>query len=170
MYYFSYGSNMSSRRLKQRLSSARPISVATLYGHRLCWHKRGQDGSAKCDAAPTGNDTHAVQGVLYELAAEQRPLLDQIEGVGAGYDAIDVRLLLRSGEFVQAFTYQATHIDEDLIPFDWYKIHVVQGAREHDLPGNYIALLESVAVREDPDRERHRRELSVYAPGENSSL
>lgn len=166
MYYFAYGSNMSSRRLRQRLGYARPVTVARLRAHRLCWHKQGRDGSGKCDAAPTGDPDHAVLGVLYDVAAEQRPLLDRIEGVGAGYTAIEVRLLLESGASAQAFTYQATLIDADALPFDWYKAHVLRGAREHSLPEEYIARLEAVPSLADPDRERHRRELLIYQPGE----
>lgn len=165
MYYFAYGSNMSSRRLKRRLSSARPISLATLPRHRLCWHKQGRDGSGKCDAAHTGDDAIVVIGVLYKIAPEERPLLDRIEGVGAGYAAIDVRLMLHSGEFTQAFTYQATQIDTSALPFLWYKIHVLQGAYEHGLPDDYIAQLEAIPALDDPDRERHRRELLIYDPG-----
>lgn len=166
MYYFAYGSNMSSRRLRQRLDSARPVSVATLSGHQLCWHKRGRDGSGKCDAAHTGREGHAVHGVLYELATAQRPLLDRIEGVGAGYEVMEVHLRLPDGEVVQAFSYQATLIDETARPFEWYKSHVLRGAREHGLPVDYIAQLDAVAARADPDRERHRRELLIYPAGE----
>jgi len=166
MYYFAYGSNMSTRRLKRRLSLVRPVSVATLPRHRLCWHKQGRDGSGKCDAAHADDDALAVMGVLYEMAPDERPLLDRIEGVGAGYEVIHVRLTLCSGEFVQAFTYQATQIDTTALPFLWYKTHVLQGAYEHGLPADYIAQLEAAPALDDPDRERHRRELLIYDPEE----
>jgi hypothetical protein len=162
VYYFAYGSNMSSRRLFRRLASARVVAVAALPRHQLRWHKQGRDGSGKCDAAPTGDDAHQVLGVLYQMAAAERPLLDRYEGVGAGYEATDVRLQLRSGAFVGAFTYQATLIDSSALPFAWYKIHVLRGAREHGLPDDYIAELEAVPSLDDPDRERHRRELQIY--------
>jgi hypothetical protein len=165
MYYFAYGSNMSSRRLWQRLGSARAVAVARLPRHRLCWHKQGRDGSGKCDAAHTGDPGHAVLGVLYDVAAAQRALLDCVEGVGAGYEAIDVGLLLDTGSSVAAFTYRATLIDADTLPFHWYKTHVLRGAREHGLPEEYIARLEAVPSRDDPDRERQRRELLIYQPG-----
>ena len=165
MYYFAYGSNMSSRRLRQRLGRVSPLAVAILTRHRLCWHKQGRDGSGKCDAAPADDADDAVIGVLYELAAEDRPLLDRFEGVGAGYEAVDIRAMLLSGEFIEAFTYQATRIDKDAIPFCWYKSHVLHGAREHGLPADYIAGLESVVAQDDPDWERHRHELSIYASG-----
>jgi hypothetical protein len=50
MQYFAYGSNMSLRRLRTRVPSAVKLGNATLFGHQLKFHKRSQDGSAKCDA------------------------------------------------------------------------------------------------------------------------
>ena len=49
MRYFAYGSNMSSRRLRERMPGARAESRAILPCHRLAWHKIGKDGSGKCD-------------------------------------------------------------------------------------------------------------------------
>jgi gamma-glutamylcyclotransferase len=153
---------MSTRRLGERILSARPLTVSTLTGHQLCWHKLGRDGSGKCDAFYTGNEQHHVVGVLYEIARHDQPLLDQFEGVGAGYEVATVTLLLPSGEQQQAFTYRATHIDPHVLPFNWYKTHVIQGAREHRLPTAYIALLESVCAVDDSDQSRHARELLIY--------
>jgi len=39
---------------------------------------------------------------------------------------------------------------------------VLAGAREHALPEQYVEAIRSVSVEEDPDRERHRRELAIY--------
>lgn len=50
MLCFSYGSNMSQRRLKARVPSARFIAVAERPDHRLRFHKSAGDGSAKCNA------------------------------------------------------------------------------------------------------------------------
>ncbi|MCW8944487.1 MAG: gamma-glutamylcyclotransferase [Sedimenticola sp.] len=162
LYYFAYGSNMSTRRLGARIPTANPLSQATLAGHTLRWHKQGRDGSGKCDAFYTGEDDHRVVGVLYEIAIEDRPLLDQFEGVGLGYDVASVEIVLPTGETCLAFTYRATRIDASFIPYHWYKEHVIQGAREHELPDDYIIQLESVASMEDIDRIRHTRELLIY--------
>ncbi len=60
MLYFSYGSNMSSRRLLSRVPSARFITSASLPGHALHFHKKGLDGSAKCDAYETKSHTFGI--------------------------------------------------------------------------------------------------------------
>ncbi|MCW8882598.1 MAG: gamma-glutamylcyclotransferase [Sedimenticola sp.] len=162
LHYFAYGSNMSTRRLGERIHSARALTISTLAGHQLCWHKLGRDGSGKCDAFYTGEKVDRVMGVLYEIALSDRPLLDQFEGVGAGYEVASVELVLPTGEQQQAFTYRATRIDSSFLPYHWYKEHVLQGAREHALPDAYIEQLESVVSMEDIDRLRHTRELLIY--------
>src|SRR5258706_268593 len=88
---FAYGSNMSTRRLCERVPSARVIGVGVLKGHKLCWHKVSKkDGSGKCDAALTDAGGAEVYGVLYEIALAEKPKLDSAEGLGAGYDEKDV--------------------------------------------------------------------------------
>ncbi|MDQ2928209.1 MAG: gamma-glutamylcyclotransferase, partial [Pseudomonadota bacterium] len=64
---FAYGSNMCSRRLRERTPSARALGVGRLPGHKLAWHMAGGDGSAKCDIVETGREEDVVWGVLYEI-------------------------------------------------------------------------------------------------------
>ena len=161
--YFAYGSNMSSRRLYSRLPEARWLGAARLEGHALRFHKVGQrDGSGKCDACPTGGPDDRVWGVVYSLARSELDRLDHIEGRGAGYQRRNVLVLTPTGERLEAQTYIATHIDPSLKPWDWYRCHVLRGAREAALPDEYIAAIEAVAAKADPDRVRHARELAIY--------
>lgn len=162
MIYFSYGSNMSSRRLLARISTADRVGVAELFAHELRFHKVSDiDGSAKCDACYTGDPLHVVHGVLFDISESARVLLDTFEGVGCGYMVKAVRVRL-AGTTLDAFTYVATSIDAELRPFHWYKEHVLQGAREHCLPQAYIHKLERVVSVPDPDEARHVRELEIY--------
>ena len=46
---FAYGSNLLTYCLRERVPSARPVTVARLAGHSLRWHKVSMDGSGKCD-------------------------------------------------------------------------------------------------------------------------
>ena len=58
----------------------------------------------------------------------------------------------------------AGYIDDSLLPYHWYKQLVVQGARYHRLPETWLALLQQVESRQDPDRERdalHQRILEA---------
>lgn len=163
MYYFSYGSNMSINRLRDRVPSATKIGTGTLKEHKLKFHKvSNQDGSAKCDAEKTGNPDHIIYGVVYQIAAAEKPELDKIEGLGYGYDQKNVSIELQDGTIIAAFTYFATNIDSSLKPFDWYKKHVLRGARENDLPEEYIQKIQTIEMEQDTDKTRRERELSVY--------
>lgn len=161
--YFAYGSNMVVERLRARVASARLVGSAVLAGHALRFHKPGSnDGSAKCDAAHTGNAADSVLGALYSIATIDMALLDQFEGRGNGYERKTIVVVCARGEAVDAQTYVATRIEPGLRPLDWYKEHVLRGARALALPGAYIAMIEAVAADVDADAERRARELGIY--------
>ena len=142
--YFAYGSNMSSERLRGRTPSASARGRGRLPGHGLRWHKRGRDASGKCDIVPA-DPPEVVWGVLFEVAWTEKPALDAAEGLGTGYFEKEGCIVTDGGEH-RALTYHASpdHIDPALRPRDWYKDHVVSGAREHGLPAGYIRMLEQV--------------------------
>jgi enamine deaminase RidA (YjgF/YER057c/UK114 family) len=169
MINFSYGSNMLERRLRERAPSARAIATGILRGHTLRWHKVGRDDSGKCDAFATGDDKDVVHGVLYEIAPEDKPALDAAEGLGAGYDEKEVKIHTASG-VVRAHLYCATHIDPEMVPFDWYQAIVVQGARQHGLPAEYVARLEAQPSMGDPDPARSLRNRQLLEPSMTRQL
>ena len=163
MHYFAYGSNMSLARLRARVPSAQRIGTCRLQAHELRFHKVGRDGSGKCDAFHTGDPDHYVIGALFELDPVEKAQLDVVEGVGAGYDEKQVCLVGGSGSEVGAFTYVATRIDRLLKPYTWYKHHVLTGARESLLPGDYISALEQIESIRDPDENRAAAEYALHA-------
>ena len=163
MNYYSYGSNMSIRRLHVRLPSASRLGVGVLRRHELKFHKVStNDGSAKCDALATDNPDHLVYGVVYHIPEDEKPLLDLAEGLGFGYEQKDILIEMQDGAVVPAFCYCATAIDPELKPFDWYKEHVLTGARESNLPEAYVFAIESIESVWDSDAIRRERELSIY--------
>jgi gamma-glutamylcyclotransferase (GGCT)/AIG2-like uncharacterized protein YtfP len=164
VYYFAYGSNMSRSRLRHRLPSARSVGIARLTEHQLRFHKVGHcDGSAKCDAYLTGDSGHQVIGVLYQISLEEKPCLDEVEGVGDGYEEKRVAVETDEGDIIEVFTYHATLINPDIKPYDWYRQHVLIGAREHDLPETYIDEILRIPTIDDPDTARQARELAIYS-------
>ncbi len=160
--YFSYGSNLSSRRLLSRAPGARFVTVASLKGYHLRFHKAGQDGSAKCDIEVSDDPLAKVWGAVYSITRQDVLGLDKIEGRGDGYEQREVNLCTPTGGAICAFTYIATRIDPSLLPFHWYKEHVILGAREFSLPSTYIDKISSIRSLPDPDTERHQRELAIY--------
>lgn len=162
MLYFAYGSNMSHRRLRARVTSAEFISLAYLDQHALRFHKRGCDGSAKCDAYHTGESADSVIGVVFRIDPGQRRHLDNAEGLGSGYEIKTVSLVTPECARLEAFTYYATAIDAQLKPYSWYHEHVLRGCRENALPDSYVCRIEAMDRVEDADLERARRELAIY--------
>jgi gamma-glutamylcyclotransferase len=162
-FYFAYGSNMAIERLWVRVPSAKLISVATLVAHELKFHKPSKkDGSGKCDAAYTGNSDDRVLGALYSIQTNQLSELDRFEGRGYGYDRKTVSVSSPTGELFRAETYIATNSNPSLRPLDWYKEHVLRGARAIGLSPSYIASIEAVDANIDPDETRRANELSIY--------
>lgn len=163
MLYFSYGSNMSIKRLIDRVPSAKFVTVAVLHGHDLRFHKISKDGSGKCDAHETNNPEHSVIGVVFEIEESEKQSLDRKEGLGYGYQQKQVTLTSVSGESISAITYYATKIGSDLKPYNWYKHHVITGAKENELPVEYIDKINSIESITDPKPERHASEMAIYA-------
>ncbi len=162
--YFAYGSNMLLPRICARVESVRPIGPATLTGHRLLFHKVGQDGSAKCDAFYTGSGNDCIYGVLYEIPCSKKPLLDRAEGLGKGYDTKQVKVILKNGIVHDAYLYIATLIDESLKPFSWYKELVLHGALSNNLPKSYVSeRIEKVEAMDDPDKTRSMKNLRLLS-------
>ena len=153
---------MSSRRLQQRVPSARPVSAATLTSHRLEFHKIGRDNSAKCNAHETGEQDDFLIGVVFEIHEQEKIYLDQAEGLGCGYEIKQVDIQIENGIKLQAFTYYATLIDDDLLPYHWYKHHVLTGAREHNLPQHYLDSITQIDSITDPDQARAARETAIH--------
>ena len=129
LHYFAYGSNLLFARLHARTPSIRNRGVAVLGDHRLHFNKPGGDGSGKC-GIEAGRLGEQVLGVVYSIDAAEKPLLDEIEGVGHGYSEQWIEVDM-GGEFLDVFTYYPTRHDCALPPFDWYKNFVLQGALEN---------------------------------------
>jgi hypothetical protein len=156
---FFYGSNMYPPRLRARTPSARFLYPAELRGHRLKFHKGGMDGSAKADAFHTGAEADVVRGVVAEIQADEKSILDRFEGLGRGYDLNRVDVLAGGGDLVSVWVYQASPdaLRSDLQPFDWYVELCLAGARAHGLPADYITEIERVPRVADADLARARR-------------
>ena len=168
LVYFAYGSNMSVCRLKGRVSSAKPVGIGWLPKHKLMFRKRSQDGSGKCDIAPS--DACRVFGVLFEIHSCQEKALDQYEGLCHGYLKKGCSVQVDEGRCMPAFVYYAaaTHVDDKLKPYTWYLKHVIIGANEASLPRTYVDQVSSTESITDGDQAREKREQDLYQRGESS--
>lgn len=139
MKYFAYGSNLLPSRIQQRLGPIVSIGNAILIDHQLNFSKVSIDGSGKCTILPSAGQ--CVYGVVYDLALEGKNLLDEIEGVGKGYESV----MYDIDGFGECFAYvaQAPYIDDSIAPYEWYKQLVLEGCRFHSFPREYIKMVQS---------------------------
>jgi gamma-glutamylcyclotransferase len=152
--YFAYGSNLLSTRLTARCSSARVVGVAMTDGWTVSFTKPGGDGSGKAGLVQRQGAAHP--GVVYELAADEMPVLDRIEGLGHGYTRNDdfQVTMLDHGEPVSTATYMPQRHDHTLIPFDWYLALCIAGATENRFDTQVLAAFQATPFK--PDIEDHR--------------
>lgn len=156
MLYAAYGSNLHPRRLTQRIASARLITTTFLPDWSLHFHKKSQDGSAKCNILRGDNGVHVA---IYDITAEDKLVLDRIEGAGVGYSSAS--LSIPGLGDCTTYTAQPSHIDNSLAPYDWYKELVMMGARAHGFPDNYLACIASTVAHPDPDANRRRQSWGI---------
>lgn len=129
-----------------RVASARTLGAHLLEGFRFTLDKPGRDGSAKANLCPQIGGH--VWGTVYRLDSADWAKLDACE---PGYARLRVRL--RAGDTErEAGAYRSTHSCDDPVAFQWYKRLIVEGAREHALPSEWIEFLEALPARPDPAR------------------
>jgi gamma-glutamylcyclotransferase len=162
LQYLAYGSNLYPRRLQHRVPSARVIGTVGLMGWQLKFHKRGQDASAKCNIIQTGKTADVVYGAIYEMRASERHTLDKVEGLNAGYSRAHIEIAEQGTVFF--YVAEKEYIDNDLLPFDWYKEFVVAGGRLHAFPETYLAQINCVNAIPDYDEARQQQHMEILRP------
>ena len=55
-------------------------------------------------------------------------------------------------------------IEDNCLPFEWYKALVIAGALEHKLPEEYVRLLREYPSIEDSDQERSDKAIGLLGP------
>jgi len=166
--YFAYGSNMSVKRLhhSDRCPSAEYLDIGKLEEYSLLFNKISKkDGSGKANIIQTGKSSDVVWGVIFEIEESQKTALDTAEGKGKGYDEQTIKVIDSKGQEHECIAYIATeakYLNNALTPMDWYKEHCLIGAKEHNLPDDYISVIDGQKAKTDTDLERAEKERSIY--------
>jgi len=136
--------------LTERIASAQLLTTSFLPDWSLHFHKRSIDGSAKCNILAGSSGIHVA---VFEISAEDKLVLDGIEGRGIGYS----ETMLNVPEVGDCFSYVArpSHIDDSLTLYDWYKELVLAGALMHGFPDDYVERIRVVPTQQDPDSHRN---------------
>jgi len=150
LWYFAYGSNMSRAIFVERRgmhpAAAMPGWVA---GYRLCFDLPigpGERGVANI-VADSGARTW---GVLYCITADAGERLDRSEGVQGGfYRRHAVAVTAADAQIIDAFTYVSLYASPERKPSPRYMGLLLDGAREHGLPAEYVTYLRGFALARD---------------------
>ncbi|QOC21754.1 gamma-glutamylcyclotransferase [Wenzhouxiangella sp. AB-CW3] len=160
LIYLAYGSNLHPHRLRERIGDIELAGVVGLPGWRLCFDKRGADGSAKANLRPMPGSDHCAWAAAYRVHEYQLPVLDQFEGCGGGYETFRFDVCIGK-QWVPALAYLTpSHWTTQIMhPYDWYCALVAAGARYHSLPQAYIDMVEAQPAVADSDLARRRHHM-----------
>ena len=167
LWYFAYGSNMSLGVFVER-RGLRPLAMRCgwLEGYRLCFDLPIGPGERACAnvAAAAGS---RVSGILYQISREDADRLDRTEGVGQGvYARLPVEVNVDGGAPIAAFTYESALRQPHRKPSARYLGLLLDGARAHGLPAEYVAWLEQFDLAFDErtlaDGAMERRTVRFY--------
>ena len=138
MRFFAVGTNMDEELLRNWIPSARRLTIASLSGFTLRWHKRSSDGG-KLAALRTGHPDDVVWGVVYEVDGLGWQQIDEGQRA-AGYRDERVTVVGPDGAEHDASVYvaRAEMIDDSMMPMRSYRDPIVNAARANGLPAEYV--------------------------------
>ncbi|MCH9675025.1 MAG: gamma-glutamylcyclotransferase [Gammaproteobacteria bacterium] len=160
---------MSQPRIEARIGPCVRVGVAAIDGCRLAFHKRGKDGSGKCDAHLTGSGADRLYGVVFGVDEHQARTLDGFEG--PGYYRRYFRTEMPQGpRFAYAYVAYDWDTDGSLIPYDWYHQFVLTGAIAGGVPASHIEMISKVKPQRDLDIDRRQKNAEILAGEREDSL
>lgn len=148
MLYFAYGSNLNLRQMRRRCPGHRVVGPAVAEGWRLVFPRPCESWDGAGVAGIERADGRRVEGALYEVTAADEAALDRYEGIVDGeYTKRELTVTLPGGSVQVAMTYFATPVDPGHFPPSRrYLETILEGARDHRLSDEWVALLRSVQV------------------------
>jgi gamma-glutamylcyclotransferase (GGCT)/AIG2-like uncharacterized protein YtfP len=151
MLYFAYGSNLDLAQMTARCPGLKVVGLAEMHDHKLGYPLTSHDWGGGV-ASPQLAHGQSVWGVVYELTDADLEALDRYEGYRGPkdqhnvYDREAVFVELRRPDDgsiprrVRVWCYFARPANP-APPSRRYLDAVLQGARHHRLPDDYIARL-----------------------------
>lgn len=147
VFYFAYGSNMSSRVFKSGFRKMNPVSAqkALAHGYKFAFTEPGIPFLEPAFANIENDPSCVCEGVLYQITLQELDALDKSEGNRA-YNIIDIFVTTHlDGKRVVAKTFQSKMRVCGLLPTKRYLDLIIAGAREHQLSDYWIQMLEESA-------------------------
>ena len=139
-YYFAYASNLTLSLLEERvgnkLQNCLPGRLPD-YGFRF--NRKNPDGSARANIVVS--ESEDVFGLVCPIDQKYKDKFLQTE---PGYLLISVAVETEHGD-VPAFAFISESDDENIYPSKEYLKGILEGAREHHLPEEYIDFIIALA-------------------------
>jgi gamma-glutamylcyclotransferase (GGCT)/AIG2-like uncharacterized protein YtfP len=144
--FFAVGTNMDEERLRDWIPFPRRLTIASLSGFALRWHKRSSEGG-KLAPLRTGHPDDVIWGVVYEVDVLAWQQIDEAQR-GAGYREERVAVVDPDGAEHDASVYvaRAEMIDDSILPMRSYRDPIVSAARANGLPAEYVDELAKTPV------------------------
>ncbi len=144
VFYFAYGSNMSSSVFTHGFRKIKPITAerAVLNGYRLAFSEPGIPFFEPAYANIENDDEARCEGVLYRITPEDMDWLDISEG-GRAYNIINVPVEGSQSGIVEAQTFQSKAVAHGLLPSKRYLDILLHGAEEHGLSEIWLTMLQN---------------------------
>jgi hypothetical protein len=138
MKFFAVGTNMEEAHLRRWVPSARRLTIASLPGFVLRWHKRSLDGG-KLAALRTEHLDDVTWGVVYEVDEHGRGQIDDAQRA-AGYRGERATVVDPTGaeHDVSVYVARAEMIDDSMAPTRSYRDPTVDAARANGFPAEYV--------------------------------
>ena len=148
MIYFAYGSNMSEAELKGHCPGAQFLSKARLNDYKLDF-THFSSVNRKCGVGDVVKAKgFVVWGVLYDIPDNEMRELDKKEDAPESYERKRVQVVLPDGTFREAMAYMVREKVGTIPPSIKYLCLYLKGAREHDLPKEYIEFLKRIRTKD----------------------
>lgn len=136
-FYFAYGSNLNKEQIYSRIGYVHSEYKVTLEGYSFIYNKKSKDGTSKANIEQSGDEL--TRGICYEIDLYQ---FDQLKNTAEkDYQDIEVWVKTDEGKYIIAKSFSAKNkfIITDTLPSPKYVKIILDGAKESQLPDDYIS-------------------------------
>jgi gamma-glutamylcyclotransferase (GGCT)/AIG2-like uncharacterized protein YtfP len=160
-WYFAYGSNMQAATFRGRRGIApRRAAAGRVAGWRLVLDKPPLFSIGHSFANVIPDPQGLVWGVAYEISADDLAHVEFSEGVQLGnYARAEITVETLAGEALAAVTLTSSKRADGIAPSTRYMGLLIDGALEHGLPDEWVAMLRAVPAVPESAAARAARGL-----------
>lgn len=128
--YFAYGSNMDQAAMAKRCPASKPVGIGRLMRHRFIIFDEGY-------ASVMRDGSHAVWGMVWDLALADMPALDRYESLSTGLYTKVIQPIVTAQGPRRAVVYIGRNTRPGKPKVDYMEA-VVEAAMKAGLPVDYI--------------------------------